>query len=103
MILAGTEVRLTGFQFPFFQSLGTSPNCPEFRYDGQWLSNINQLPQISVMWIFRSNILVAVQLPQVVLNVLFACSGRDFTSPHMNLEDQGLERSGRPDCQASED
>lgn len=68
-----------------------------FKFDVEWLGNISQLPQNPGMHVVRSHELLAIQLHQVVLNLLFSHNGRDFTPamPTWRFRDlrdvQGLE------------
>jgi len=65
--------------FPFFQSLGISPDCHDFKYRGDCLGNsISQFPQDSVMNLVRSHRLLYVQVPQMVMNLIFFYSGKRF-------------------------
>jgi len=47
---------------------------------GEWLGNyISQFPQDSGMHLLKSHTLMYVQVPQVVLNLVFCYSGKGFT------------------------
>jgi len=72
-----------GHNFPFFQSPGISSNCRDFSniMDSGLGKNFSQFPQDSWMHLVRSHRLTFVQVPQVVTNLIFSYSGRDFASP----------------------
>ena len=71
-----------GAMFPFFQSLGTAPDCHDFSNIVEWLGNyISQFPQGSGMHLVRSHRLMHAQVPQVLTNRIFSSSGKDFAPP----------------------
>jgi len=93
MIFPGTEVRLTcqeflgssflpfskmGTVFPFFQSLTAMTYQISWRLACNYIS---QFPQDSGMHLVRPHRFTYVQVPQVVMNLIFSHSGRDFAPP----------------------
>lgn len=65
--------------FPFIQLPGTSSDCCDL--SDVMESDSSQFPQDPGMHFIQSHRLVIIQLHQVILNLLFAYRGRDFTSP----------------------
>lgn len=66
-----------------------------FKYDGEWLGNyIIQFPQDPGMYLIGSHGLVYIQVPQVVLNLIFSYSWRDLISPVPALRFRDLREVG---------
>lgn len=64
-----------------FQSLGNSPDLHDFKYHGEWLGNYtSQFPQDSRIPLTRPHRLRFVQVPQVLLTLIFSHSRRNFVS-----------------------
>lgn len=69
-----------GVMLPFSQSLGILPDSHDFsNMMESALATISVSSPIPGMCVIRSHRLVAVQLHQMILNLLFAYSGKDFT------------------------
>ena len=70
-----------GAIFPFFQSPGSSPDCHDFSHimeSGLPTTSANSLRMLGCIF---SGPVDLCQVPQVVTNLIFSYSGRDFASP----------------------
>lgn len=85
MIFLSTEVRLTvpflktEVVFPILLSLGTSPNCHDVKYDGEWLLATTSSSSLWCIWSGCRDIRV-VKVHQVISNPVFKYSGRNLLS-----------------------
>lgn len=110
MIFPGTEGRLTdlwfltssfllllktGVIFPFFSHQGVCLTALTFQRDC-FGKNVSQSPQDSGMYLIRSHRLGAIQLHQVIPNLLFT-QWEGLHSPISTQRIKGL--SGKGDCQ----
>ncbi|RMC19063.1 hypothetical protein DUI87_03667 [Hirundo rustica rustica] len=68
--------------FSIFQSPGTLPDCYVFSNVTEWLSGyIRQFLQASGMYLISSHRHTYIQVPQVIMNLIFAYSASDLTPP----------------------
>ena len=80
--------------FPFIQSRETSPDCHEFS-DMTESGYISQFPPHFGLHLIRFHRYLCVQVPQVVMNLIFSYSWRDFATPVLDLRSihsRGLEK-----------